>query len=65
MVGGVVAHPAATPEPRVRDFPSRGSSGYEPLSQAPLASGLVDALLEAEDLPPDVLPGERVPVFST
>jgi hypothetical protein len=32
MVGGVVAHLAATPEPRVRAFPSRGSSGYGSLS---------------------------------
>jgi hypothetical protein len=28
MVGRAVAHPAATPEPRVRAFPTRGSSGY-------------------------------------
>jgi hypothetical protein len=35
MVGGAVAHPAATPEPRVRGFPSRGSSAYGSSSQAP------------------------------
>jgi hypothetical protein len=28
MVAGAVARPRATPEPRVRAFPSRGSSGY-------------------------------------
>ncbi len=40
VVGGAVAHPAATPKPRMRAlrrgsgqaFPSRGSSGYGPLS---------------------------------
>jgi hypothetical protein len=37
MVGGAVAHPAVTPEPRVRAFPSRGSSEDGPLSQTPCA----------------------------
>jgi hypothetical protein len=32
MVGEGVASLAAIPEPRVRAFPSRGSSGYGPLS---------------------------------
>ena len=37
MVGEGVASLAATPEPRVRAFPARGSSGYGPLSQTPCA----------------------------
>jgi hypothetical protein len=37
MVGEGVAFLAATPEPRMRAFPSRGSSGCGPLSQAPCA----------------------------
>jgi hypothetical protein len=37
MVGEGVASLAATPEPHVRAFPARGSSGYGPLSQTPCA----------------------------
>jgi hypothetical protein len=37
MAGRAVAHPAATPEPRGRAFPTRGSSGYRPLYRYPLA----------------------------
>ena len=37
MVAGAVARSCATPEPRVRAFPSRGSSEYGPLSLAPWA----------------------------
>jgi hypothetical protein len=65
MVGGAITDSAPTTEPRVRAFPSRGSSEYGPLSLAPWACGSVDAPLESEDVPLDVLPGERIPVFST
>jgi len=36
-VGGAIADSAPTPEPRVRAFPSRGSSEYGPLSLTPYA----------------------------
>lgn len=36
MVGGAIADSIPTPEPREGAFPSFGSSGYGPLSLAPL-----------------------------
>ena len=41
MVGGAVAHPAATTKPDVTAFTSSGSSARGPLSQAPFAVDFV------------------------